>query len=367
MPAEPRAGFHREPIRFFLPGPSYVLAWVREALTGPVVAHRSASFKAVYASVAERLREVFRTEGEVYTAVGSATLVMESAILSLVPRRVLHLTNGAFSERWHAISLAVGREADRLSVPWGEAVDPDLVRAALARGRYDAVALAHSETATGVLNPLAEIARVVREHSDTLVLVDAVSSLGGTPVETDAWGLDLVLAGVQKGLAAPPGLTAFTFSERAAAQAATIAHRGFYTDLLRYRDYHRTTGSTITTAAVSLFYALERQLGLLAEEGVERRFERHATLRQMTERFAAETGLVYASKSGPPSPTVSCLRPPAELPARRLVERLAEQGITVGSGYGEWKESTFRIGHMGEVQPTDLEALFSSIHSILGH
>ncbi|MCB1055173.1 MAG: alanine--glyoxylate aminotransferase family protein, partial [Acidobacteria bacterium] len=250
---------HREPIRYFLPGPAYVLEEVRQALTGPVMGHRSPAFREIYDRLSEGLPRVFRTAGDVYLATGSSTLVMESAVVSTVSRRVLHLTSGAFSERWHQISLSHGLEADRVAVPWGRAVDPELVRAALRRGRYEAVTVVHNETSTGVVNPVAEISRVVREESDALLLVDCVSSLGGAPFETDEWGVDVALAGVQKCLALPPGLTLLTLSERAARQAETVSGRGYYTDLLRYRDKH-AGGGPITTPVVSIVYALDFQL-----------------------------------------------------------------------------------------------------------
>jgi predicted phosphoserine aminotransferase len=333
-------------------------------MTAPVVGHRTPEFRALYARIAERTPALFRTAGEVMIATGSATLAMEAAIVSLVGDRVLNLTCGAFSERWHTISRACGRHADRVSVPWGEAIDPDLVRRALGRGRYDAVTVVHNETSTGVINPLEELARTIREASDALVVVDAVSSLGGAAVETDAWGLDLVLTGSQKALAAPPGLALFTFSERAAARAERLSHRGFYTDLLRYRDEHRG-GGTITTPAVSVVRALEVQLDRIAAEGLEARWERHRRLAERTLEWAAGRGLEPAAAAGFRSPTLSCLRPPPGVAAAALVAALRDAGYTVGGGYGEWKDSTFRIGHMGEVRDGDLEALLAATDGIL--
>lgn len=355
----------REEIRFFLPGPAYVPADVRLAMAAPVVGHRSPEFKALYASLAQRLPAVCRTRGEVLTATGSSTLVMEAAVRSTVRGAVLNLTGGAFSERWHAVCRSLGLDADRVSVPWGEALDPDLVARALARRRYDAVTVVHSETSTGVLNPLPEIARAVREGSDALLLVDTVSSLGGAPVETDAWGLDVVLAGVQKALACPPGVVLFTLSERAARAAEGVEHRGFFTDLLRYRGSHRERGGTITTPAVPVFYALDRQVDRVLAEGLPRRWERHAALRRRTGEWATERGLSYASAPGVGSPTVSCLKPPPGVSAPALVARLAEAGYTLGPGYGQWKAATFRIGHMGEVQPNDLEGLLAALDTAL--
>ncbi|HVT19509.1 MAG TPA: alanine--glyoxylate aminotransferase family protein [Thermoanaerobaculia bacterium] len=345
-----------ETIKFFLPGPTHVLEDVRQALTAPAIGHRSAAFKSLYLSIASRLPAVLRTAGDVLIATGSSTLIMESAVISTAASRVLNLTCGAFSERWHAITRSAGKSADRLSVPWGEAIDPDLVRGALRRKRYDAVTVVHNETSTGVVNPLADLARAIREESDALVLVDAVSSLAGAPLETDAWGLDVVLAGTQKALALPPGLAVFTLSERAAERAAAVERRGFYTDLLRYRDKHRE-GGPITTPAIPLFYALDRQLDRILGEGVEARWARHERLQKQTAAWAEARGCRFAAAAAARSPTVSCLRPPSGVDPQALVKRLAGKGYTLGGGYGDWKPATFRIGHMGEVREGDLAAL----------
>ena len=349
-----------EPIRFFLPGPVYVLEEVRQAMTRPMVAHRSAEFRTVWDSISANLPPIFRTTRTCMVATGSSTLFMEASLVSLAGGSVLHLVNGAFAERWLAIGRALGREADEVSVPWGDAVDPDLVRAAVRRKRYAAVTVVHNETSTGVVNPVEEIARVVREECDALVLVDAVSSLGGVPVESDAWHLDFVFAGVQKGIAAPPGLAVCTFSERAERRAESIAHRGFYTDLLRYRDKQRE-GGPITTPAIAECFALERQLQRIRAEGVEARWARHQSLARATEEFADRVGLVYPAAPPARSRTVACLRPPPGVKAPELVRSLAARGFTVAGGYGRWKTETFRIGHMGEVRENDLAALFAAI------
>lgn len=353
-----------EKIQFFLPGPSYVTEAARQAMTKPMVGHRSAAFKSFHLSLAERVPKVLRTAGDGMIATGSSTLIMESAVISCAASEVLNLVNGAFSDRWHSISKSVGRPADRVSFPWGEAVDPDVVRAALRRKRYDAVTVVHNETSTGAMSPIAEIARAIREESDALVLVDAVSSLGGGRVETDAWGLDVVLAGTQKALALPPGLTVFAMSERAAERAAKVPHRGFYTDLLRYRDKHRE-GGDITTPAIPLFYALDVQLDRMLGEGMEARWARHEALLKRTAAWAESRGITYASAPDARSVTVSCLRPPQGIDPQAIVKKLAERGWTIGGGYGDWKPSTFRIGHMGEVRDSDLEALLAEIDAIL--
>jgi aspartate aminotransferase-like enzyme len=365
-------------IRFFLPGPVYVAEVVRRAMTRPIVSHRSPEFRELYVGATDRLREIFRTdpqadEGEVYIATGSATLVMEMALSSTVGERVLALTCGAFSERWATIGRSLGKTVDEVAVPWGRAVDPELVRKALRRAsrgkRYEAVTLVHNETSTGVVNPVEEVARVVRRESDALLLVDSVSGLGGARFETADWGVDLVLVGGQKGLALPPGLTFFTFTDRLAQRAEAIPHRGFYTDLLRYREKHRAAdgkGGTITTPAIPLVYALEVQTRRILEEGMDARRRRHEGLRRRVSAWARARDIEPAAPPRVASPTVSCLYLPPAVRAEVFHGALERRGYAVGKGYGQWKEQTFRIGHMGEVGQEDLEGLLEVLDEVLG-
>ena len=305
-------------INFFLPGPTWVREDVLAEMSRPMIGHRSAAFKELYESLQPRLQKVFRTEGEVVMASGSATLVMETALVGSSEQAVLHLTSGAFSERWAAIGVSHSKSADRLEFPWGRGVDVDVLRQALRRKSYDAVTVVHNETSTGVINPLEEIARTIREESDALILVDTVSSLAGAPVETDEWGLDVVLTSTQKALAVPPGMAPFALSKRAAARAEKVENRGFYTDTLRYLDKHRGSG-TITTPAISVLFALDRQLDVILEEGLEARWERHRALQAMVTKWAARVGFDFASDPGFRSPTVSCLRPPEGIDAPEIV------------------------------------------------
>ena len=353
-----------EPIKFFLPGPTYVPQDALQAMTKPMVGHRSAGFKDFYLKIAERLPKVLRTSGDVMVATGSSTLIMESAVISCLQQDVLNITNGAFSERWHSMSKSVGRAADKLAFPWGQAIDPDVVRSALRRKRYDAVTLVHNETSTGVMSPIADVARAIREESDALVIVDTVSSLGGGQVETDEWGLDIALAGTQKAIAVPPGLTLFTLSDRAAERAEKVPHRGFYTDLLRYRDKHRE-GGFITTPGIPLLYALDVQVDRILAEGMEARWDRHERLYRKTAEWAAARGCTYASAEDARSVTVSCLYPPQGVDPQAIVKGLSKRGYTIGGGYGDWKPTTFRIGHMGEVRESDLDDLLAEIDQIL--
>jgi len=212
----------------------------------------------------------------------------------------------------------------------------------------DAVTVVHSETSTGVLQDVAALARVVREFDDVLVLVDAVTSLAGSPVEPDRWGLDFTFTGSQKALALPPGLALGVASERMRQRAKTLPGRGQYFDLVSFEEATRKSQPT-NTPAISLFYALEVQLGRIEREGgVEARWQRHDAMRRRVEEWSASRGIAYLPAEGRRSWTVSCLKVPEGKTAQDVVAPLKQQGWTIGSGYGALKDSTIRIGHMGD-------------------
>ena len=353
-----------EDIRFFLPGPTYVREDVRAAMTQHPIGHRGGPFKELYADVRSRLPKIFRTSGEVMIVTSSGSLAWDIAVASTINESVLCCTNGAFSQRFLTVCKAWGKDADQLDFPYGAPVDPDLLRDALRRKKYEAVTLAHNETSTGTLSDLETIAKVVREESDALIYVDAVSSLAGCEVETEAWGIDYLFTGSQKALALPPGLCMITVSERALEKARSVENRGYYTDLVNYYNKH-TSGGTTTTPAIPQIWALQVQLGVLEAETMEARWQRHHGMRAKTEAWAAENGFTYLNQPEGASPTVSCLQPPDGVEAPALVAALAERGIVVGGGYGPLKPKTFRIGHMAEVRPEHLDVLFAAIEEIV--
>ena len=356
--------------RFFLPGPTEVHPAVLEAQARPVFGHRSPAMGALMESLQPGLRALFRTERPVFVSTSSATGFMEAAVRNGSVERVLSLVNGAFSGRFAEIGRACGREVEVLEVPWGAVHDPDDVAHRVAGGDFDAVTVVHSETSTGALNPVAEIARAVREASDAHVLVDSVSGLGGAPVETDAWGLDFVLTGSQKALALPPGLALGVASERLLARAATLPGRGLYFDLPEF-ERRMERHQTPNTPALSLLFALEVQLGRIGAEGLQARWERHA---RMAGRCAAwvsalreERGLDVRvlAPDGHRSPTVTCVELPEGTRGPAVVRTAREEGWVIGGGYGKLKETTMRIGHMGERTPEELEELLGVLAGVL--
>lgn len=352
--------------KFFVPGPTWVRPALMQEMVRPMIGHRSAEFKELFRGIVANLKPLFATSQDVFVATCSGTGLMQGALSNCVTRRVLVTTCGAFSERWAAIAESLGLEVDRVDAGWGNAVDAEVVADHLAsrRGHYDAVTITHNETSTGVTNDVAAIARAIRDASpDTLILVDAVSSLGGIPVRFDEWGLDVCFASVQKGIALPPGITVFATSQQALARSAKVPYRGSYFDFMQYKK-NADDDSVPTTPSIPHFYALAAQLQhFVHEETLEARFRRHEAMRDVTIRRTA----AYAALASDPahaSPTVTALKPqknPDEI--RNEVKR---RGFTLGGGYGEWKSSTFRIGHMGDMSLQSVESMLDALDEVAG-
>jgi aspartate aminotransferase-like enzyme len=338
-------------------------------MTRPMIAHRGKDMTDLLSAIGEPLKKLFRTARPVYVGSCSATGFMEMAVRSGVRHRCLSLVGGAFGERFAAIAAASGREVVRLDVPPGSTVEPDVLRDAIRRSDVDSVTVVHSETSTGALAPLEELAKVVHEFDDVVLLVDAVTSLAGSPVETDAWKLDFVLTGSQKALALPPGLALGAASERMVARARTVPERGAYFDVLAYDEAFKSAQPT-NTPAISLFFALQRQLERIAAEGgVEARWARHDDMRRTVERWVADAGgrhgISFVPAEGRRSWTVACLRLPEGKISKPITQALQQQGWTIGSGYGKLKESTIRIGHMGDHTVAGLTELLSVLDRTL--
>jgi aspartate aminotransferase-like enzyme len=355
--------------RFFLPGPTEVHPDVLEAMRQPMIPHRGRDMVALLEAMEDPLRRMFRTERRVLIGTCAATGFMEMAARGGVRARALSVVGGAFGERFARIVQACGHDVVRLEVRPGDTVEPDMLRDALRRTEVDAVTLVHSETATGALAPLADLAAVVREHDDVLLLVDGVTSVAGSPVETDAWGLDFVFTGSQKALALPPGLALGVASPRLLERARDLPGRGAYLDVVAYDDAFAERQPT-NTPALSLLYALRTQLARITSAGgIEARWQRHDTMRGAVEHWVREgrgraLGFACLPPEGRRSWTVSCLTVPDGRNGRVIAQACLERGWTIGSGYGKLKERTIRIGHMGDHGPERLAALLDVIAEV---
>jgi aspartate aminotransferase-like enzyme len=350
--------------KFFVPGPTWVRPEILQELTHPMIGHRTPEFRELFRGIQRNLTPLFDTAGDTFVVTATGTGVMEAALQNCVAQRVLITVCGAFSERWFAIAQSLGYEVDRLEVEWGEAIDPQRLADHLEsrRGHYDAVTITHNETSTGVTNDVELLARAIHDTSpDSLVLVDAVSSLGGIPMHFDAWKLDVCFASTQKGLALPPGVTVAAASPRALEIAKKRPYRGTYFDFLQYKA-KADEESVPSTPSIPHFFALARQLDdMVRVEGLEARFARHRAMRDTTIERTAPYARLAADREHA-SATVSAL-----LPAKSPDEirgAMKARGFTLGGGYGKWKESTFRIGHMGDISLESLNAMLDVLGEV---
>lgn len=354
---------------FFLPGPTEVRREVLEAMLRPMIAHRGKEFEALYARLQEGLRVVFRTARPVFVSSSSATGLMEAAVRCAPPGPILAVVNGAFSSRFAHIGRACGRETDVLDVPWGQVPDLDQLRERLAARHYAAMTIVHSETSTGALTDVRQVQDIAREH-DTFCLVDSVTGLAGTPVETDAWDMDFVLTGSQKALAMPPGLAFGVASERYMHAARETPQRGLYFDLVEFAEYG-TRNQTPNTPALPLLYAADAQLAHIVREGMDARWARHRAMAERTRRWVEETGAALGMPLGILAPegaratTVTAIVLPDGVTGPQVAAAVNGRGFVVGSGYGKVKELTFRVGHMGDHTLEGLERCLAACREAL--
>jgi aspartate aminotransferase-like enzyme len=295
----------------------------------------------------------------------SSTGAMESAVTNFVAKRCLNLVNGAFSKRWHEATVGNGVPCDVLENPWDQAIKAEQVDEKLAGGAYDAVTLVFNETSTGMMNPLEEIAEVVRRYPDVLLLVDAVSAMAGVKIDTDRLDLAFVLAGVQKAFALPAGLAVAAVSEAAAQRATTVPPRSYYFNVPKMLASHHKN-QTPSTPAIPQMFALNAQLTAILDEGLDARFARHAAMAERVRTWATKHFDIYPEE-GYRSNTLTCVRNTRDIDVAVLVDTLArDYGLRIANGYGAIKGKTFRIAHMGDTQLDEIAGVLDAIETVLG-
>ncbi len=351
--------------RMFVPGPVDVDDAVLQAQAKAMLPHRSKEFEAIYRRASEKSQALFYTKYRVFLTASSGTGLQEAALRNFVHKKILSCVNGAFADRWYEVAVSNGKYTEKLSFEWDQPVDPQRVAEAIKKGKYEAVTIVHNETSTGMQNPVKEIAEAVRAVApDTLILVDAVSSLGGAKIEMDAWALDMVLTSSQKCLALPPGLALGAVSDRAMQKAETVEQRGWYFDLVRM-EKHRTKDSSPATPVMPLIYALDFQLDRIAKEGLENRFVRHSAMAKSVHEWAEAHDQSIYVPAGYRSQTVTTIKNDRNLDITAMNNFLKERGMRIANGYGQLKDKTFRIAHMGETQMEDLQELFTAMEEYL--
>lgn len=350
-----------------IPGPTPVPPAVMDAMRREMIPHRGQDFKTLYIDTLRMAREAHRTDGDVLTWAASGSAGWEVAVVNLFSPGdpVLSTVCGDFGERFAKVATIFGLDVRQLSVPWGQAITPELLREALERHPdVKGVFLTHNETSTGVTNPLPGLAAVVREHG-ALVVVDSVSGVGGLPLEMDAWGIDFVLSGSQKAWMCPPGLLICAVGPRAWDAVGRSACPKFYWDLTANRKL-AADGMTPTTPSLSLIYGFHAALAQILNQGLDAVWDHHRRLGEFTRRGVSELGLELFADPAFASNTVTAIALPTEHPARAIVMAVRDGfGIEIGAGQGRMADAMLRIGHMGWCDERALQDTLDAIGSVL--
>lgn len=351
--------------KLFIPGPTHVDDEILEAMAVPMIGHRDTLYSDLHGEVVGKLKKFLHTDGRIYLSTSSSTGMMEGAIRNAVQNKSLMTDCGAFSKRWAQVAEHNGKEIEIIKVEMGQAITPEMVDEYLSKGGFEAVCLTHNETSTGVLNPVQEIGQMVNEkYPDVLVLVDAVSSMAGTDIKVDEWGLDVVLAGTQKAFALPPGLCVVTVSQRALERSASVDNKGYYFNF-EVLEKKAVKDQTPATPAISLVNALNVQMDRIFAEGPEKRFQRHLDMAEHVRTWTREHFALYSDENYL-SPTVTNVHNTRDIDVVALNGELAQRGAMLSNGYGDLKGTCFRIAHMGDLQLKDVQWLTDQIDDILG-
>ncbi len=357
-------------MRIMLPGPTPCPDEVLKALSRPMINHRGPEFARIVNACTEGVKWLYQTRHDLLTLTTSGTGAMESAIVNMLSPgdAVLALVSGEFGKRFATIARTYGADVDVLEVPYGTPITPEVVAAKLAEGKaYHAVLLTHNETSTALLNPVDLIAPVIRRAlPDTLILVDAVSGLGTSPLPVDELDLDVVVAGAQKAFMLPPGLAFASVSPRAWAAYERAKMPRFYFDYGKARDM-LAKGQTPWTPAISLFYGLEVAVRLLQEEGLDPIFKRHERLMRMVRAGARGLGLkLVVAEDRYASRAVTGIYAPEGMDPSALRKTLQSRfGYVVAGGQGPLTPYIFRVGHLGYYDEADMLGLLAALEATL--
>ena len=359
----------QDKLTLMIPGPTPVPESVLKAMGRHPIGHRSGEFQAIVRRTTEQLKWLHQTEDDVLVITGSGTAAMEAGIINTLSRgdRVLCGDNGKFGERWVKVARAYGLEVEVIKAEWGQPLDTEAFRHALeADGgkAIKAVILTHSETSTGVINDLETIAGHVKAHGTALTIADCVTSLGATNVPMDAWSIDVIASGSQKGFMLPPGLSFVAMSQRAWQAYENSDLPKFYLDLGPYRKT-AAKDSNPFTPAVNLYFGLEAALDLMQQEGLEHIFARHARHRSAAQAGMKAIGLPLFAAEGHGSPAITAVAPEG-IDAEQLRKAVKEKfDILLAGGQDHLKGQVFRIGHLGFVCDRDVLTAVSAIEATL--
>jgi aspartate aminotransferase-like enzyme len=359
----------QDKLTLMIPGPTPVPETVLKAMGRHPIGHRSGDFQAIVRRTTEQLKWLHQTSNDVLVITGSGTAAMEAGIVNTLSRgdRVLCGDNGKFGERWVKVAKAYGLEVQVIKAEWGQPLDPAAFRAALEEDtakQIRAVILTHSETSTGVINDLQAIAAAVRDHGTALTIADCVTSLGAADVPMDAWGVDVIGSGSQKGYMMPPGLSFVAMSDKAWTAYERSDLPKFYLDLGKYRKSAQADSNPFTPA-VNLYFALEAALQMMQEEGLAAIVQRHGRHRRATIAAMRAIGLPLFAAEGHGSPAITAVAPEGIDAEQLRKEVRSRYDILLAGGQDHLKGKVFRIGHLGFVCDRDVLTAVAAIEATL--
>ncbi|MFA9398562.1 MAG: alanine--glyoxylate aminotransferase family protein [Clostridiaceae bacterium] len=351
--------------KLFIPGPVEVRQDVLNKMATPMIGHRSKDASILQRGISDKLRKVFYTDEEILLSTSSGSGLMEGAIRCSTAKRVAVFAIGAFGKRWYEMAIANNVPADLFEVEWGNVTTGKMVDDVLKTGKYDCITITHNETSTGVMNPVEEIAEVMKKYPEVVWCMDAVSSMAGTKIEVDKLGVDICITSSQKAIGLPPGMAICSMSKKAVERAKEIPFRGFYLDLLSlYNTIQKKDYQYPSTPSLSHMFALDYQLDRILEEGLENRYKRHLEMAEYTRNWAKENFELYADERYL-SNTVTNIRNTRGISVADLNKELGQRGFTLSNGYGKLKEKSFRIAHMADCSLDDIKELIENVDDIL--
>ncbi|MFA5562926.1 MAG: alanine--glyoxylate aminotransferase family protein, partial [Candidatus Caldatribacteriota bacterium] len=352
-------------IKLFIPGPTEVKDIVLKKMSTPLIGHRGKEASDLQRSISRKLQKLMFTDSEILLSTSSGSGLMEGAIRSCTRKKAAVFSCGSFGERWYEMALANQVKADCFKVEYGQPTRGAMVDEVIKSGEYDLVTITHNETSTGVMNPINEIADVMRKYPGIVFCVDTVSSLGGVSIPVDELGIDICISSSQKCLGLPPGLSLCSISEKAISAAREVKYRGMYFDLLKLYEYMKKKDYQYpSTPSLSHMFALDYQLDLIFEEGMENRFKRHMAMANIVRKWANDNFKLFPEEEYA-SNTVTCIENTRGISVQQLNQILGMKGFAISNGYGKLKEKTFRIAHMGDITIEEIEELLAVIDEIL--
>lgn len=354
--------------KLFIPGPVDVREDVLQKLATPQISHRSKDASALQKSISEKMQKLMYTENTIILSTSSGSGLMEGAIRSCTRKRAAVFSVGAFGDRWFKMAKSNGVPADKISSVPGTPTTPEMVDEALSTGKYDVITVTHNETSAGIMNPVDEIGALLKsKYPDVLFLVDTVSSMGGTKIEVDKWGIDVCITSTQKCLGLPAGMSICSVSNRAIEAARLVENRGLYFDLVElYDTIQKKDHQYPSTPSLPHMFALDYQLSKIMDEGLENRFARHREMAQYVREWAKKHFALLVEEEKYLSNTLTTIKNTKEINVGDLNKKLGERGYMISNGYGDLKDKTFRISHMADYTLDEVKELIKNVNDILG-